>query len=113
MDKETQMPTLSKTAVSKSVLLTGKCKSDFENWLENQNVAPYKVMFWDIPKIVQCAYITEWLDTNGYFIEITKDNERINTHVNGQWISGNYKSRMEAMKFTMDIVNEMYNENVV
>ena len=34
-------------------MLTLKAKDVFEKWLEKQEVAPYKVMFWDIPKIVQ------------------------------------------------------------
>jgi len=43
--------------------LHGKVKEDFEKWLESKDVAPYKVMFYDIPKIVQQAYIIEWLDS--------------------------------------------------
>lgn len=42
-------------------LLNGKAKELFEKWLENQDVAPYKVIFYDIPIIVQQSYIIEWL----------------------------------------------------
>lgn len=44
-------------------MLTGKCLSDFYIWLDKQDVAPYKAMFWDIPKMVQHSYLT-WFFIN-------------------------------------------------
>ncbi|MFV8336458.1 hypothetical protein ACNQF7_10285 [Flavobacterium sp. RSP29] len=61
----TQLP---QSSVSVSAGLSGKSKVDFEKWLENKDVAPYKVMFYDIPKIVQHAYIIEWLDSVEIYI---------------------------------------------
>ena len=51
-------------------MLTLKAKDVFEKWLEKQEVAPYKVMFCDIPKIVQSSYITEWFDTVGITVDV-------------------------------------------
>lgn len=31
------------------MILTGIANKDFLKWLEQQEVAPYKVIFWDIP----------------------------------------------------------------
>jgi len=58
-------------------LLSGMARVDFENWLEKQHVAPYRVMFWDIPKIVQNAYIIEWLDVLGYTIDRDSYNKKM------------------------------------
>jgi hypothetical protein len=114
MDKDKTIQTLSKTAVSVSAFLTGKAKEDFKKWYQNRlSVMTYSEILNINDQTVYASLIVEWFDTAGYFIEITKDNEYIDTHVNGQWISGNYKNRTEAVKFTIGIVNEMYNENVV
>jgi hypothetical protein len=59
---------LLQSCVSVSAGLSGKAKVDFEKWLDSKDVAPYKVMFYDIPKIVQCAYILEWLDSVEIYI---------------------------------------------
>ena len=48
--------------------LTDKAFKDFEMWLENQEVASYKVIFPDIPVIVQNSYIIDWFDSVGLFI---------------------------------------------
>lgn len=53
-------------------MLTGKTKTYFETWLENQEVAPYKAMFWDVPKIIQQAYIIDFFDSIGVYIIIDK-----------------------------------------
>lgn len=36
-------------------------KKGFLKWLESLDVAPYSVMFFDIPKFVQYSYIQKWL----------------------------------------------------
>ncbi len=33
----------------------------FLTWLNGLEIAPYSVMFFDLPKIVQTAYILKWL----------------------------------------------------
>lgn len=44
-------------------------KKDFEIWLDEQPVAPYKVIFDDIPLEVQYAYIEKFAFDKGYVIE--------------------------------------------
>ena len=68
-DKD-QNKALNKTDVSKSVLISDKCKLDFESWLEKQEVAPYKNMFFDIPKIVQTSYLVDFFDEIGITVDI-------------------------------------------
>ena len=36
-------------------------KLGFEKWLSNLDVAPYPVIFWDIPLFIQISYIQKWL----------------------------------------------------
>jgi hypothetical protein len=84
-ENNTQLP---QSSVSVSAGLSGKAKVDFEKWLDNQNVAPYKVMFYDIPKIVQHAYIIEWLDS----VEIYVD---CGFYANGRMCSGLESTKYE------------------
>jgi len=52
-------------------MLTDKCKIKFNNWLNSLQVAPYVVMFDDLPKIVQHAYLIEFFDSVGIIITHT------------------------------------------
>jgi hypothetical protein len=36
-------------------------KTGFLKWLESLDIAPYSVMFFDIPKFIQHSYIQKWL----------------------------------------------------
>ena len=36
-------------------------KLGFEKWLSNLDVAPYPVIFWDIPLFIQISYIQKYL----------------------------------------------------
>jgi len=38
-----------------------KLKEDFLNWLDKQELAPYKQMFDDIPEFVQVSYVKKYL----------------------------------------------------
>lgn len=38
-----------------------KTTDDFYNWLDKQDLAPYKVMFEDVPEMVQIPYIQKYL----------------------------------------------------
>lgn len=33
----------------------------FEKWLQSLDVAPYPVIFWDVPKFIQQTYVQKWL----------------------------------------------------
>ena len=47
-------------------LINGKAKEDFLNWLDQQDLAPYKVMFDEVPLNVKLPYIIEFLETKKY-----------------------------------------------
>ena len=107
--------------VSKSVLISDKCKLDFEKWLDKQNVAPYKVMFYDIPIIVQIAYLVEWFDVVGLNI-YTKPRFHygglsFDGFIDGMEISKieteYFKTRNEAFLKAIELANVFYNENFV
>lgn len=34
---------------------------EFDKWLSKLDIAPYPVMFWDIPLFIQMSYIQKWL----------------------------------------------------
>ncbi len=121
----TQLPQLS---VSVSAFLNGKAKQDFEKWLDIQEVAPYKVMFWDIPKIVQVAYIVEWLDSVDFYLDIEIVKDRMLGYVRGfdssviftlhvDLMTNNsdclkddiYDTRAEAVLKAIQKANEVYN----
>ena len=112
---------LSQTSVSKSVLISDKCKSDFEKWLDKQDVAPYKSVFYDIPKIVQISYLVEWFDVVGLNI-YTKPRFHygglsFDGFIYGMEISKieteYFKTRTEAFLKAIELANVFYNENFV
>ena len=111
----------SQTSVSKSVLISDKCKSDFEKWLDKQDVAPYKSMFYDIPKIVQISYLVEWFDVVGLNIYIKPrfhyGGLSFDGFIDGMEISSieteYFKTRTEAFLKAIELVNVFYNENFV
>jgi len=100
-------------------MLKGKSLELFETWLNNQEVAPYFVMFDSLPKIIQCAYIIDWFDniniifeiqyernTKQYFGSVTDVEKGIK-----QDVSGNFKSRVLAMQKAIEIAVELINNN--
>ena len=121
VSKNTQVPQCDKTAVSKSVLISDKCKLDFEKWLDGQNVAPYKVMFYDIPIVVQIAYLVEWFDVVGLNIYIKPrfhyGGLSFDGFIDGMEISKieteYFKTRTEAFLKAIELANVFYNENFV
>ena len=119
--KNAELPQCDKTAVSKSVLISDKCKLDFEKWLDRQNVAPYKVMFYDIPIVVQIAYLVEWFDVVGLNI-YTKPRFHygglsFDGFIDGVKISKieteYFKTRTEAFLKSIELANVFYNDNFV
>ena len=53
------------------MIFSPKFLKQLENWLEKQEVAPYKQMFWDIPKIVRNAYILDFfIKEKKVFVEV-------------------------------------------
>ena len=49
-------------------------KLGFEKWLSNLDVAPYPVIFWDIPLFIQMSYIQKYLrDVYGIYVSSDHD----------------------------------------
>lgn len=69
-------------------MLTDKTKEDFIVWLNIQEIAPYAVMFDDLPKSVKKAYIINWLDSlqhegERYFLQVFEKSFAIKTNFMG------------------------------
>lgn len=103
------------------MLLTYKAKEDFTLWLNNLNIAPYAVMFWDLPTNVQSIYIIEWFDSVGIYIQIFYQGE-FYSEIKDTLTPpdfGNYKkhftdafeTRAEATTEAIKKANILYNEN--
>ena len=94
------------------MILTGEAKLDFEKWLDKQNVAPYKVMFYDIPIVVQIAYLVEWFDSVGIYV--TSDYFELNKGFYSEVLDSNFAivkpTRQEALTEAIKKANEIYNE---
>ena len=75
----------------------------FLKWLESLDVAPYSVMFFDIPKFIQYSYIQKWLreqrtpvvvtpltDFVAWWVEIQHPDKglvKIDTNEQGRWFN--------------------------
>lgn len=121
ISKKTELPQCVQTSVSKSVLISGNCKTDFEKWLDRQEVSPYKIMFYDIPIIVQISYLVEWFDIVGLNI-YTKPRFHygglsFDGFIDGMEISKieteYFKTRIQAFLKAIELANIFYNENFV
>ena len=120
---ENENEALNKTDVSKSVLISDTCKKDFENWLEKQEVAPYKSMFFDIPKIVQTSYLVDFFDEIGITVDIMPrmNEEKIvfepNTFCLKHEITTEdfvqFKKRIDALISAIQKANMIYNKHFV
>ena len=102
-------------------MLTLKAKDVFEKWLDKKDVAPYKSMFYDIPKIVQISYLVEWFDVVGLNIH-TKPRFHygglsFNGFIDGMEISKieteYFETRTEAFLKAIELANVFYNDNFV
>jgi len=104
--------------------MTNQAKIDFFKWLKEQPVAPYEVMFDDIPFTVQAAYVIEWFDSVGIYITTSIDYDRMLNYNRGfdyeirvegktyiEWGEEAYcfNSRQEAIKQGIIKANEIYN----
>lgn len=89
-------------------MLTGKAKKEFTKWLSQQEVAPYAVMFDELPKSVQITYIIDWLDAVEMFFWVYRSES-------GYWATSlekkaKYSDRQEALIDGIEIVNCIYND---
>jgi len=97
-------------------LLTGKSKEHFLEWLDKQDLAPYKVMFDEVPLIVQASYIIEWFDIVGCVIcigNIYYDGYHFNWNINMTKpvnSENGYETRAEATTEAIKSAVKIYNE---
>ncbi len=96
-------------------LLKPSLHSKFLDWLDTQEIAPYRVMFDTIPVAVQVGYILDWLESidvvldleyerysNQYYSKIINKTKGIRVDC-----SGNFKTRLEATIESIKKVNEV------
>lgn len=86
-------------------MITDKTKEDFINWLNQQEIAPYAVMFDELPKAVKKAYIINWFDSlqhegTIYFTQIFEKSFTIRA---------NFMSFDDITDQTIDVCNTYYN----
>lgn len=95
------------------MILTGKAKEDFKEWLYKK----YDILFdlEEYHKTMLCAEIIEWLDSVGIYISIiTQENDkkeiRFTSDINEQnFIS--CETRKQATEEAIKKANEIYNKN--
>lgn len=106
-------------------LLTGKEKESFLEWLDKQDLAPYRVIFDEVPLIIQTSYIIEWLDSvgikilpcyglSGWYCVVKNYNNKefgnykcfhvVNNRIN------DFDTRQEAITEAIKKANEIYNK---
>ena len=106
------------------MILTGKCKEDFEKWYENtyREYDCYQVMDWfEYPFEFQYGVYVDFFDSVGYCIEISIDYTRkdygkplYQWEVN-DWNTTGFghkdlvRHRQEARKSAIEKANELYN----
>lgn len=96
-------------------LLTGKTKEYFEKWLQERNCNLYDMIrHRNIDAVVVSAYIIEWLDSVGIYINIVSDFElnfwcRI-LYESTVIVGADMKSRSEAIEDGIKKSNKIYNE---
>ncbi len=89
-------------------------KLKFNDWLRNEETAPYPSMFYDIPMFIQMSYIQKWLrEVHGIYIqvlpaeqrstfecEIIKKPKEYDEILDSFWISnsGNFLSYQKALE---------------
>lgn len=98
-------------------MITQKCKTDFEKWLEEQPLAPYRSMFWDIPFTVQRSYLELFFDAADIYITIEYLDHLKQFGGKVKSINSNlridlelFRNREEAYKQAIIKANQIYNE---
>lgn len=95
------------------MILNGKAKIDFENYIRNLEVAPYVVMLDEIPKCYLYALIIEWLDSVKIFISISKlelsNGFSYSVLSEKLGFGGKEKTRQEATEKAIEKAVEIYN----
>ena len=108
------------------MILTGKTKEEFFNWLDNQGVNGIDISNWEFEKfqllsnVSQNSLIIEWFDSVGIYISINyvdfydelRNNTGFETYVTNKGLSVKFRSvssRQEATLQAIKKANEIYN----
>lgn len=113
----------------KEPILTGKALEEFNGWIEiNHNetalgahysggIAWLSDCIWELPELIQLAYIQEWLDSVDVHLNVT------HTYEGFEYTFGftcfevsdykSYKTRTEALKAAIIKANELYNNRQI
>ena len=102
------------------MILTGKAKEEFFNWLDNQGVNGIDISNWEFEKfqllsnVAQNALIIEWFDSVGIYI--TSDYFELNNGFYSEILNENFAivkpTRQEALTEAIKKANEIYNEKI-
>ena len=100
------------------MILTGKVKEEFFNWLDNQGVNGIDISNWEFEKfhllsnVSQNSLIIEWFDSVGIYI--TSDYFELNKGFYSEILNENFEivkpTRQEALAESIKKANEIYNE---
>ena len=100
------------------MILTGKAKEEFFNWLDNQGVNGINISNWEFEKfhllsnVSQNSLIIEWFDSVGIYI--TSDYFELNKGFYSEILDSNFAivkpTRQEALTEAIKKANEIYNE---
>ena len=103
------------------MILTGKAKEEFFNWLDNQGVNGINISNWEFEKfhllsnVSQNSLIIEWFDSVGIYI--TSDYFELNKGFYSEILDSNFEivklTRQEAFTEAIKKANEIYNEKYV
>ena len=99
------------------MVLTGKAKEEFFNWLDNQGVNGIDISNWEFEKfqllsnVSQNALIIEWFDSVGIYV--TSDYFELNKGFYSEILESNFEiikpTRQEALAEAIKKANEIYN----
>ena len=100
------------------MILKGKVKEEFFNWLDNQGVNGIDISNWEFEKfhllsnVSQNSLIIEWFDSVGIYI--TSDYFELNKGFYSEILNENFEivkpTRPEALAEAIKKANEIYNE---
>ena len=100
------------------MILNGKAKEEFFNWLDNQGVNGIDISNWEFEKfhllsnVSQNSLIIEWFDSVGIYI--TSDYFELNKGFYSEILNENFEivkpTRQEALAEAIKKANEIYNE---
>ncbi len=102
------------------MILNGKAKEEFFNWLDNQGVNGIDISNWEFEKfhslsnVSKNSLIIEWFDSIGIYI--TSDYFELNKGFYSEILNENFAivkpTRQEALTEAIKKANEIYNSKI-